>query len=64
MEDWSKGLQHKGVFLEGWVDDVDQVLESHRRATVTSYGTRRSKKSGCTNKENIELHNGKEMKVF
>ena len=44
MEDWSKGLQHRGVFFEGWVEDLDQVLESHRKATVTSYGTHRSSK--------------------
>ena len=65
MEDWSKGLQRRGVFFEGWVEDLDQVLESYRKATVTSYGTRRSSKAAaCSNKENDESQNDSKMKVW
>jgi len=65
MEDWSKGLQHRGVFFEGWVEDLDQVLESHRKATITSYGTRRSSKAAaCNNKENDKPQNDRKMKVW
>ena len=56
--DWGKGLQWSGTYYEGWVDDLDKLLSSHAKATVTSYGTRRSSisRSGNTllvNKENI-----------
>jgi len=39
MEDWTKNLKHSGLYYEGWVNDAEQVLGIHRRATVTSYGT-------------------------
>lgn len=42
MDDWTKNLKQSGLYYEGWVDDVEQVLDIHKRATVTSYGTRRS----------------------
>ena len=65
MEDWSKGLQQRGVFFEGWVENLDQVLESHRKATVTSYGTRHSSKtSACNDKENDKPQNDGKMKVW
>ena len=64
MDDWSRGLQHRGVFKEGWVEDLDHILESHRKATVTSYGTcHSSKTSACTNKENHKPQNDQKMKV-
>ena len=43
--DWSKGLQSNGTYYEGWVSNLDELLSSHARATVTCYGTRRSSKS-------------------
>ena len=65
MEDWSKGLQQRGVFFEGWVENLDQVLESHRKATVTSYGTHRSSKtSACNDKENDKPQIDGKMKVW
>ena len=42
MDDWRKNLKQNGVYYEGWVDDAEQVLSIHKKATVTSYGTRRS----------------------
>ena len=56
--DWSKGLQSNGTYYEGWVDNLDELLSSHAKATVTCYGTRRSSKSSgiavsVDNKENI-----------
>ena len=36
------------------MDDLDSVLEAHRRDTITSWGTRRSSKAQLTeNKENV-----------
>ena len=66
--DWSKGLQRSGTYYEGWVDDLDELLSSHARATVTSYGTRRSSKSrsGNTllvNKENISTDTQNKVKT-
>lgn len=51
--EWSKGLTKCGTYYEGWVSDLDDRLSSHARATVTCYGTRRSK----TDKEVCSLLN-------
>ena len=48
MEDnciWKEGLCQEGLYYEGWVEDLSSVLESHSKATVTCYGTRRSSKT-------------------
>ena len=42
------------VYYEGLVEDLDTVLEKHRIAAVTTYGTRRSKKSAASEKSNGE----------
>ena len=44
---WSAELAKVGLYYEGFVDDLEEILESHRRCTQTSYGTRHSKKSTC-----------------
>ena len=52
-------------YYEGWVDDLDELLSSHARATVTSYGIRRSQ-SGNTllvNKENISTDTQNKVKT-
>ena len=66
--DWSKGLQSSGTYYEGWVDDLDELLSSHAKATVTRYGTRRLSKSqsGNTllvNKENISADTQTKIKI-
>ena len=45
---WAKGLQKSGLYYEGFVDNLDETLEAHRRCTVTTYGTRTSKKPAGT----------------
>ena len=51
---WSESLQKRGTYYEGYVDDLESVLEAHRRDTVTSWGTRRSSKAQRTdNKKNL-----------
>ena len=47
MEHWTTGLVKQGLYYEGWVSDLDSVLASHSRETVTSYGTRRSTKNAA-----------------
>ena len=51
---WFEGLTKVGLYYEGFVDNLEDVLEGHRRCTMTSYGTRTSKKSNQIgdNKEN------------
>ena len=54
---WFKGLTKVGLNYEGFVENLEEVLEGHRRCTMTSYGTRNSKKSNelqieGNNKEN------------
>ena len=39
---WSKGLKRSGLYYEGIVDDCHQVLELHRRSTMSTFGTRTS----------------------
>ena len=40
---WKSGLKRVGTYYEGYVCDLEAVLEDYRRDTVTSWGTRRSK---------------------
>ena len=40
---WTEGLKSNGLYFEGYVNDVDHLLEHHRAETVTTYGTRRSR---------------------
>ena len=49
---WTEGLSRVGVYYEGFVKNVDDVLAKHSTETVTTYGTRRSRKIGSSNKEN------------
>ena len=39
---WSKGLKRSGLYYESIVDDCNQVLELHRRSTMSTFGTRTS----------------------
>ena len=41
---WTESLKHVGTFFEGIVDDADTFLLEHTNATVTTYGTRTSRK--------------------
>ena len=36
------GLKKEGLYYEGVVADLDNLLENYKRATVTTWGTRRS----------------------
>ena len=35
---WAKGLKRSGLYFDGFVDDIESVLEKHRRDIVTFYG--------------------------
>lgn len=35
-------LECRGTYYEGWVENAEQVLTAHKKATVTCYGTCRS----------------------
>ena len=35
---WCEGLQKRCTYYEGYVDDLESVLEAHRRDTITSWG--------------------------
>ena len=39
---WAKGLKKSGLYYDGFVDDIEAVLEQHCKETVTFYGTRNS----------------------
>ena len=57
---WFIGLTKMGLYYEGFVDNLE-VLEGHRRCTMTSYGTRNWKKS---NKLQIEGNNKENDKDY
>ena len=38
----SYGLKKEGLYYEGVVADLDNLLENYKRAMVTTWGTRRS----------------------
>jgi len=63
---WKTGARVCSIWgSECWVENLDQVLESHRKATITSYGTRRSSKAAaCSNKENNKPQNDSKMNVW
>ncbi len=43
---WSTSLERKGLYFEGIVDAavLDEVLELHKRDTVSTFGTRSSRR--------------------
>ena len=49
---WAEGLKKSGLYYDGFVDDIESVLEQHRKDTVTFYGTRNSSGAGL-DKENV-----------
>lgn len=49
---WADGLRKSGLYYDGFVDDIESVLEQHCKDTVTSYGTRNSSRAE-QDKENV-----------
>ena len=45
---WVLGLNRSGLYYKGFLDNLEDTLEAHRQCTVTTYGTRTSKKSPAT----------------
>ena len=41
---WTANLNALGLYYEGLVEDIDTLLEMHKLCTVTTYGTRRSRR--------------------
>ena len=31
MNEWNPQLMKKGVYYEGWVNDVEQVIDDHKK---------------------------------
>lgn len=46
LSEWSTGLEKRGLYFEGIVDSaqLDRVLELHKRDTVSTFGTRSSRR--------------------
>ena len=67
---WEEGLQRVGEYYEGFVKakNVDDLLAKHSTQTVTTYGTRRSRRIGipsvCSNSEAEEKENHQPMVSF
>ena len=41
---WTANLDARGLYYEGLVENIDTLLEMHKLSTVTTYGTRRSRR--------------------
>ena len=52
---WARGLHKKGLYYEGLVDNHEEVIELHRKHTMTTYGTRTSSRTSGEGKENKVL---------
>ena len=56
---WTLGLKRTscGLYFEGVVDDLAVTLESHKQATVSTFGTRTSYRAGkpSDDKENQKV---------
>ena len=57
MENWKKELQQRGVYYDGWVEDVESLLSIHGRDTITSYGTHRSSKASVCSSSFVDKEN-------
>ena len=42
---WAVGLDVRGLYYEGIVDDANTLLDQHKISTVTTCGIRRSRKN-------------------
>ena len=53
---WTHGLQQRGEYFEGIVENAAAILEIHKQDTVTTFGIRRTEKPKSVpmskNKEN------------
>lgn len=65
MDNWTSGLTHNGRYYERCVEDAEKVINEHKRATVTCYGTRRSSKTSVEQqlKENADPESVKTSKI-
>ena len=57
--EWANGLELRGVYYEGYTDNLEQLLNKHSSSTITTYGVRRSHSCNhlvqSDNKENEEM---------
>ena len=49
--EWAAGLTRRGLYYEGYVDNLSEVLNKHVAATVTTDGVRRSRIVSHTNED-------------
>lgn len=42
---WAEGLVPKGTYFEGVVEDAQTIVTQHTNDTVTTFGTRTSRKT-------------------
>ena len=61
---WAKILKRRGLYYEGLIDsdDLDGILENHKKSTITSYGTRSSSKVTATKPKKTFLDNAEDDK--
>ena len=58
---WAEGLVQKGTYFEGVVEDAQTIVTQHTNDTVTTFGTRTSRKT--TSKVYIYKTNTKEYHI-
>ena len=59
---WAEGLVQKGTYFEGVVKDAQTIVTQHTNDTVTTFGTRTSRKT--TSKVYIYKTNTKKYHII
>lgn len=52
---WSVGLKRNGQYFEGFVSSAADVLALHKRDTVTTWGTRTSRRCDGNKEDKVNI---------
>ena len=66
-QQWTDGLNPSGLYYEGYMDDLQQMLTKHSSATVSTYGVRQSHTNHAVksiDKENLDTSTSQNSKVY
>ena len=53
---WASGLKLRGVYYEGYTDNLQRLLNQHSSCTITTYGVRRSRSCSFAEQSSLKAH--------